>query len=310
MTQLMMRRYETEDDYWRIRAFLREVFLLNDRRERSWQVTRLDYWRWHGVENCEPYDWEHNGTFLWETASGQIAAVLNPEGQGEAFFQIHPDYHTPDLECEMLQAAERYLAVQREGGQRWLRVWAYSDDPIRQALFAHQGYRKGHWAYCERQRSLDLPIPEVPVVEGYTIRSLGGFEELPARSWASWRGFHPDEPDEKYEGWEWYRSIQRMPMYRRDLDIVAAAPDGTIASLCTVWLDDVTRTGCFEPVATVPEHLRRGLAKAVMTEGMRRVKRLGATLVTVAGASEAANALYSSVMGDDYMRAEPWEKVW
>ena len=40
--QLTRRAYQTEDDYWRIRAFLREVFLLNDRRELCWQVARLD----------------------------------------------------------------------------------------------------------------------------------------------------------------------------------------------------------------------------------------------------------------------------
>ena len=49
--QLTMRAYQNEDDYWRIRVFLREVFLLNERREVSWHVARFDYWRWHGVEN-------------------------------------------------------------------------------------------------------------------------------------------------------------------------------------------------------------------------------------------------------------------
>jgi mycothiol synthase len=41
--QLTMRAYRTEEDYWRIRAFLREILLLNDRRELSWHVARFDY---------------------------------------------------------------------------------------------------------------------------------------------------------------------------------------------------------------------------------------------------------------------------
>jgi hypothetical protein len=101
------------------------------------------------------------------------------------------------------------------------------------------------------------------------VRALGEVEELPARSWASWRAFHPDEPDERYQGWEWYHNIQRIPLYRRDLDVVAVAPNGEIASFCTVWFDDVTRTGVFEPVGTAPEHQRRGLGKAVMCEGLQ-----------------------------------------
>jgi mycothiol synthase len=41
--KLTVRRYQKEDDYWRIRGFLRQVFLLNDRRELSWQVYRFDH---------------------------------------------------------------------------------------------------------------------------------------------------------------------------------------------------------------------------------------------------------------------------
>jgi mycothiol synthase len=46
------RHYQTEDDFWRMRAFLREVFLLNHQRQRSWHVARLDYARWHMCLNC------------------------------------------------------------------------------------------------------------------------------------------------------------------------------------------------------------------------------------------------------------------
>lgn len=309
--KLTMRAYHREDDYWRIRAFLREIAALNGQRFDSWCVPCLDYWRWHVVENCEPYPWEQNGIHLWETDSGQIAAMINPEGSGELHFQVHPAFRSPELEYAMLAAAEEHLSIPRQNGQRHLTAWVCQTNTARREMLIRQGYVKGDWPAYERCRALDTPIPDVPVAAGYTIRALGDVDELPARSWASWRGFHPDEPDEKYEGWTWYRDcIQRMPLYRRDLDIVAAAPDGTIAAFCTLWYDDVTRTGYFEPVATVPEHLRRGLGKAVMTEAMRRIQRLGATHVTVAGYSEAANALYSSVVSPEYTLYESWTKTW
>jgi hypothetical protein len=41
----LFRPYQTEDDYWRMREFLRQVFFLNHRLERSWHVARLDYAR-------------------------------------------------------------------------------------------------------------------------------------------------------------------------------------------------------------------------------------------------------------------------
>jgi len=39
------RPYQTEDDFWSMRQFLRHIFLLNNRLMRSWHVTRLDYAR-------------------------------------------------------------------------------------------------------------------------------------------------------------------------------------------------------------------------------------------------------------------------
>lgn len=134
--------------------------------------------------------------------------------------------------------------------------------------------------------------------------------ELPARSWLSWKVFHPDEPEEKYEGWEWYRNVQRVPLYRRDLDNVAVAPDGELAAFCTVWFDDVTRTAVFEPVGTHPNHRKRGLGKAVMTEGLRRAQRLGATLATVSSYDKAAHALYDSMGFTEFDLLEPWIKEW
>ncbi len=304
-----MRKYQTEDDYWRIRAFLREIFLLNDQRELSWHVARLDYWRWHVVENCNSCPSIEDVIFIWETADGKIAAALNPEDAGEAHLQIHPGFQTEELQEEMILFAEENLAVTRDEKQV-LVVWTNSQDDLRINILKRRGYTKGKWAESQWRRDLDAPIPEAPVAPGYTVRSLGGVDELPARSWASWRGFHPNEPDENYEGWEWYLNIQRCPLYRRDLDIVAVAPAGEIASICTFWYDDATRSAYLEPVATVPEHQRRGLARAIITEGLRRLQRMGAARVFVGGYEPGPNALYSSTLSPAHDVSEQWVKKW
>ena len=307
--KLTMRPYHCEDDYWRIRAFLREVLLLNNLRIHSWEVPRLDYWRWHCIANCGYGPPVEQVTYLWETPGGEIAAVLNPESRGEAFLQIDPRWRTPELEEEMIDLAEQQLAVTTPEGRRELAVWAHQGDTLREDILTRRGYRQGSRPEYQRIRHLNGSIPDVPAPPGYTIRSLGGVDDLPARSWASWRGFHPNEPDENYQGWEWYPNVQRCPLYRRDLDIVAEAPGGEIAAFCTMWYDDVTRVGMFEPVATVPEHQKLGLGKAVMFEAMRRVQHLGATHVTVGGFSEAANALYASTVSPEYELFYWWEKT-
>jgi GNAT superfamily N-acetyltransferase len=306
---LHRRNYRDEEDYWRIRAFLREVFLLNDRQCLSWEVVRLDYWRWHVNANIFHLRFE-DVIFLWETVDGRIAAVLNPENPGDVFLQVHPDFRTPELEAEMVETAVACLSSVSANGKSMVTVWAHQHDKLRADLLQSRGFSRANWLDYQRQRLLDQPVAPIPPAEGYIVRSLGEIEELPARSWASWRAFHPDEPDEKYAGWEWYLNLQQAPLYRRDLDIVAVAPEGEIAGFVTVWYDDVTRSGCFEPVGVVPEHQRRGLGKAMMSEGLRRVQRLGATQADVAGSSPQANALYSAMMSPDCLVHEPWVKTW
>jgi len=100
--------------------------------------------------------------------------------------------------------------------------------------------------------------------------------------------------------------VQRVLLYRLDLDIIAVAEDGELAAFCTVWFDDVTRTAVFEPVDTHPNHQKRGLGKAVMTEGLRRAQRLGATLASVSSYGKAAYALYESMGFTDFDLFKEW----
>lgn len=301
------RSIEGEDDYWRIRSFLREVFLLNGRQELSWHVARLDYWRWHFIKNCQVCPPFEQVTTLWETASGQIAAVLHPMGMGEALLHLHPDQRTPELEAEMIAVAEERLSVRGEDGGHRLALLVDRDDTLRQRVLQERGYARRGRPVHRWWRALDAFLPASSVAPGYTIRAMGSRDEFPARSWASWRAFHPDEPDEQYEGWEWYHNIQFAPLYRRDLDIVAATPTGEIAAFSTIWFDDATRSAVCVLVGTVPEHQRRGLARAVITEGLRRLRDMGATRAFANAYDPPADALYGSVLGTKAV-SEAWVK--
>jgi GNAT superfamily N-acetyltransferase len=304
-----LRSYQTENDYWCIREFLRGVSLLNDRHDYSWPLLRWDYWVWHVNMNIFHFNLEEVVS-LWE-ADGQIVAMLNPDANGEAFFQVHPAYHSPGLLCEMLEVAERRLPNKKEGGQRELIAWVNGGDEVHKKILADCGYARSKYsAENMRRRCFSKPVPHSAPPPGYTVRALGGEDELPARSWLSWKVFHPDEPEGNYQGWEWYKNVQRVPLYNRDLDIVAVAPDGELAAFCTVWVDDVTCTAVFEPVGTHPAHQKRGLGKAVMAEGLRRAQSLGATLATVSSYGYAAHALYASMGFTEFDLLVPWIKEW
>jgi mycothiol synthase len=300
--KLVQRSYREEADYWAIRDFLRDVFLQNERREYSWTVARLDYWRWHVAANCGARPIEE-GIYLWETNAGRIVAVLNPEDAGHAHLQVDPRFRTPELEEEMLcLAEERLVTIGPSSGRPVLVVGLLEGDTLREKILVRRGYepRPESQAF-DRYRDLSLPIPEVPMPEGYTIRPMT-LADIPSRSWASWRAFHPNEPDEDYEGHDWYLNLLKAPMYRRDLDLVAADEDGAVVAFCTVWYDDVTRSGYYEPVGTMPEHQRRGLCTALLHEGMRRLKERGALHACIGGGGEAnpiAEGVYSRASTDE-----------
>lgn len=302
--------YQSENDFWRARNFLREIFLLNDRLEHSWNVVRLDYWRWHYILTCNICESVGKGLILWQTAKGKIAAVLNDIGNGEIRLHVHPQFRSAELENEMLAYAEEHFPIETRYGKQILYLPIFVDDIERQEIAMQRGFTKREgWGHHYR-RDLDLPIPDVPIPTGYVIRSMGTVDEHPARSWASWRAFHSDEPNENYDyDYSWYLNLQSAPLYRRDLDMVAVVPDGSIAAFCTIFYDDYTRSAVTVQVGTAAEHWQRGLGKAVITEGMRRLKHLGCTRVFATAHDLPADALYRSVM-QAMKVTDTWIKQW
>ncbi len=215
-------------------------------------------------------------------------------------------------EEKMLAVQKKKLSIQKEDGRRFLGVWAFGMTPSGELLLEH-GYERKGWIETQHRRDLSLPIEDVPVPAGYQIRALGDGLELLERCYASGLGFHEGDIKiavENRDDITWYRNIQNAPLYRRDLDLVAIAPDGSIASFCTIWFDDVTRSAYYEPVATVPAHQRRGLSRAVLTEGLRRLKRMGCLWAFVGGFEPGPNKLYETTVGPAYNQYQAWVKTW
>ena len=155
-----------EDDYWRVRNFLREVFRLNDRLEHSWHVARLDHWRWHLIQTCQVCAPFEQVTVAWETPEGHIAAVLHPICHDEIRLHMHPGFRTPELEAEIFTYAEEHYSDQTEDGGRILYVPVLSDDTLRQAALTRCGFsRQPGWGHHWR-RDLDAPLPVSPVPDG------------------------------------------------------------------------------------------------------------------------------------------------
>ena len=89
---------------------------------------------------------------------------------------------------------------------------------------------------------------------------------------------------------------ENSPSFCQELELVAVAPDGSFAALTGMIYDQDNRYGLFEPVCATPEPRPIGLTGALMLEGWRRVRALGAEHCHVGtGIGMPANRFYEAV---------------
>jgi len=117
-----------------------------------------------------------------------------------------------------------------------------------------------------------------------------------------WRDFnHEGEPDEDFSG---RKLMQSAPNFRKDLNVVVVDPDGNYVSYCGMWYDGVNKIAYVEPVVTDPDYRKLGLGKAVVLEGIRRCKDLGATKAYVS----SKNQFYFRIGFEIAYKMEDWLK--
>lgn len=87
--------------------------------------------------------------------------------------------------------------------------------------------------------------------------------------------------------------LAQCPLYDPRLDLAVLAPNDEVAGYALFWADPRTGVGLVEPVRVHEAYQRRGLALALVTEGLDRLARRGARRMKVSCATEAACALYA-----------------
>lgn len=247
---------------------------------------------------------------LWHTDDGALTGFAWREAPGAAVVQRHPDqYRNPDLEALMLSwMIDNWAEAGANGKTHSLTTYALDDDHEQiTRLEAHGFAVTGERLMCRMERDLSVPIPDTPPPRGAVIRPINPESELEERValhrevWAN----STATPDS-------YRRMRAVPGYAADLDIVAILPDGALASYCICWFDPVSSSGEFEPVGTRAAYRRQGLGKAVVEEGLRRLRSRGArtALVYCSGMNPAAQALYESVGFQVTDRERAYTRMW
>ena len=300
------RPYRGDDDFWRVRGLLLETYPITPV-DFNWEIRRWDGQRFHR-EHQDPDPAADRRIHLWEDDNGRLVGAVHPEDAGDAFLELHPDYR--HIEEEMIVWAEQHLAVTvGDGAGTQLDVFAFDYDAPRRRILERRGFeRLPGGAVTRRLRLGASPIPSWELPSGYGMRTTrpGGED---AQRIADLLNAAFDRT--VHTGAEYEAFTTNSPSFRHDLDLVAEAPDGSFAAYAGVTYDSVNRRGIFEPVCTGPRHRRKGLARALMLEGIRRVRALGAVDVYVGtGALNPANELYDSVGFTESYTGGSWRRSW
>jgi ribosomal protein S18 acetylase RimI-like enzyme len=237
---------------------------------------------------------------LWHDDEGNLVgyAVL---GEDPSFdWQVLPEHEWSGIEAEAMAWAESRLTELRSpDAQAWsgsMVSGSRQDNAERVAFLERHGFRySGDFAEVNMLRSLADPIPDSVVPSGYQVRTFAGADELSSRAaaqrevWKPWTVGNVSDDD--------YAQFMRLPGYYRELDVVAVTPDGVIAAYVNGWVDPVNRIGDFGPVGALPAYRRQGLTRAVLLEGLRRMRSHGMDRVCVStGVSNTpALRLYESI---------------
>ena len=199
------------------------------------------------------------------------------------------------LRLEILAWADQRVAIFAEGdaerSARSPEVWG-ADGWTETDLLADLGFVQSGNALTQYHQRLDRELPEPVVPAGYTLRTVAGPAEIPARVEVHRSAFAPSKMTV-----EKYSILTGLWPYSFELDAVVEAPDGSFAAFTMCWLDREAAVGYFEPVGVHADHQRRGLGKAVNTFGLRLLQAAGAreALVYSDPANAASEAFYQSV---------------
>jgi mycothiol synthase len=233
---------------------------------------------------------------VWEAGPNLVglAIALRFDTAFDVF--VAPDLRGTDAERLMLEwgfrTTRRHTA---NGGKDHQHVVTdvFGCDVVRASLLIGLRFERFRLFDHIAERSLGTGEPLRPVrpPDGFTIRAAT-MEDAERLGDARNSAF-----DDDWSAGEYRREVMSKPGYDPQREIVAVSADGRIAAFTVIWLDRLNKVGNFEPVGTHGEYRRRGLARAVMLEGLARMRSEGMTSATVEydATNEPAAELYRSL---------------
>ncbi len=267
---LQTRDLDRSTDLPKIMEFLRS--------RRKWNPLP-DYWT-NGskmVLYLDLFEGLESNHHLWESESGELHAYaeLNPKERNWKI-QAHPECRDEEHLVGMIDEAEEFLDSQNHAGDKRFhyQTSVLESDALLISILEARGYKQGKYGAPYFRQPLDSDIPQIARCGDFVVREFLGGAETEQRA-AAQRDSYTGIPEA--DTWS-IRNIERMIQYRKfneDFDLIAINADGMVGSYAVCEIDHVTKIGEFDPLGTRSGHRRKGLATAVIQEGLRRMKEKG-----------------------------------
>jgi len=241
-------------------------------------------------------------SLLWEGTDGQLLGFAVVSVYRNLHFHFAPGTLTARIEREMMAWAADYVRL-RFGKEPsceplTLDATARNDDVAKRSLLARHGFFAIGTRTLDMVRSLGQPVSLPRLPAGFAIRPLAGEAEVEALLDAHRSAYGTTEMTVQER-----RAIMSAPHYKADLDLVASGSHGSIVAFCLCTIDEAEncrsgrQEGDVSILGTRPEFRRRGLARALVLEGLIALRTRGMDFagLGVFEPNEAAVRLYGSL---------------
>ena len=256
----------------------------------TYYVHRGDLQWWLFYTDVPQEEWQSDIYLLKEDDNllGWILLSMNVSA-----FDVYVVPHLRDTACEYELLA--FAVEQMSALDEVQTVWVAEDDAPRIRWLEENGFSAEQEHLVLLKRLLTGPLSGSALPDGFSLRSSHGEKDARLRSVASHAAFGSTKPFEEY----WPRTLRFMqsPVYVAEYEIFVTAADGQVASYCIIWMDELNKSGLFEPVGTHPNFQGKGLGKGLLFEGLRRLQVEGMREASVCAESTnpAAIHLYEAV---------------
>ncbi|HCZ24165.1 MAG TPA: hypothetical protein DHV05_04840 [Acholeplasmataceae bacterium] len=204
---------------------------------------------------------------IFRNEDNEISGILTFEDDPGTWFAIYDQ--NPELKALMVD----YFDTHFEGDL------IIPHDPFITTLLEQKGYEKMDW--MDPISWFSIKDFELPKPGGYQIRSLEEDYRLEEIHHALWLGFnHGPEITYTKQELEDRKSMTSSPHFKKKYTF-AAHHDTHYVAYAGIWFIEGSKTALIEPVATVPDHRRKGLAQACIYHAFNEVKKDGAEAIFV-----------------------------